>query len=119
QAKLKAEALRNFRLKSKVYELLSFVYQKSGDYKTALEHYKVYKIFEDSIYNESKSKAYKAQQVLLEVAEKNKQLDRQSTQLALMDQRVMFENRWKWFYIFASVLFLTLGVLYYRKSKVT
>ena len=119
KAKLKADALQNFRMKSKVQELLSFVYQKSGDDKRALEHYKTYKILEDSLYNESKSKAYKAQQVLLEVVEKNKQLDQQSAQLALLDQQVMFENRWKWFYIFASVLFLILGVLYYRKSKIT
>ncbi len=117
-AKAKADVLPNFRLKSKVQELLSFVYQKSGDHKKALEHYKVHKILEDSLYNESKSKAYKAQQVLLEVVEKNKQLNQQSAQLALLDQQVMFENRWKWFYVCASFLFLTLGVLYYRKSRI-
>ncbi|HZB12706.1 MAG TPA: tetratricopeptide repeat protein, partial [Chryseolinea sp.] len=119
RAKLMADSLQNFRLKSKVQELLSFVYQRAGDHETALNHYKAHKIFEDSIYNESKSKAYKAQQVLLEVVEKNKQLDQQSVQLALLDQQVMYENRWKWFYVFASLLFLIIGVLYYQKSRIS
>jgi signal transduction histidine kinase/DNA-binding response OmpR family regulator len=117
-AKLMADSLQNFRLKSKVQELLSFVYQRAGDHETALKHYKVHKVFEDSIYNEGKSKAYKAQQVLLEVVEKNKQLDQQSVELALLDQKVMYENRWKWFYGFASILFLIIGVLYYQKSRI-
>src|SRR5688572_14816689 len=119
RAKLMADSLQNFRLKSKVQELLSFVYQSAGDHETALNHYKTHKVFEDSIYNESKSKAYKAQQVLLEVVEKNKQLYQQSVQLALLDQQVMYENRWKWFYVFASLLFLIIGVLYYQKSRIS
>ncbi|HEX6226782.1 MAG TPA: tetratricopeptide repeat protein [Chryseolinea sp.] len=118
KAKLMADSLQNFRLKSKSQELLSFIYQRAGDPNNALKHYKIYKILEDSIYNESKSKAYKAQQVLLEVVEKNKQLDEQSIQLALLDQQLMYENRWKWIYVFASILFLIIGILYYQKSRI-
>lgn len=112
-----ADSLPNLQLKSKVQEVLSFVHQKTGSATKALEHYKAHKVLEDSIYNETKLKAYKAQQVLLEVVEKNKQLDQQEAQLALLDQQIMFENRWKWFYFFASVLSLIAGALYYRKSR--
>lgn len=116
-AAIAADSLPNLQLKSKVQDVLSFVHQKTGNTAKALEHYKAHKLIEDSIYNETKLKAYKAQQVLLEVVEKNKQLDQQEAQLALLDQQIMFENRWKWFYFFASVLFLIAGALYYRKSR--
>jgi signal transduction histidine kinase/DNA-binding response OmpR family regulator len=118
KAKLMADSLQNFRLKSKSQELLSFIYQRAGDYENALKHYKLHKTLEDSLYNESKLKAYKAQQVLLEVVEKNKQLDQQSVQLALLDQKVIYENRWKWFYASASILSLIIGVLYFQKSRI-
>ena len=117
KAKSMADDISNFQLKAKIQELLSFVYQKSGDHKTALEHYKAYKLLGDSIYNQRKLSSYKAQQVLLEVAEKNKQLDQQLTQLALLDQRIVYEYRWKWFYILASIVLLIGGTLYYQKSR--
>lgn len=117
KAKSTADLVSNYKLKGKTRELLSFVYQKSGDPGKALHYYKEYKLFSDSIQSETKLKAYKAQQVLLEVAEKNKQLDQQLTQLALLDQQVIYENRWKWFYILASILFLLAGTLYYQKSQ--
>lgn len=97
--------------------LLSKIYEEKRDYKKALEHYKNYKQFRDSIFEENKVKAFKSQQVKMEVFEKDKKLEEKSLKLTFLDEKLTLEYRWKWLLAITTVLFLLLGALYYRKFK--
>src|SRR5690606_21746499 len=66
-------------LKSKEYlktswSLFAQLHEMRGDYKKALAAFKEYKAWGDSVYNEENAKAFKAQEVKVEVLEKSKQL---------------------------------------------
>lgn len=112
-----ADSLRSFSLQSKAQELLSYVYEKSGNLSKALEHYKLHKSWEDSLFNEVKSKAYKSQQVLMEVKEKDRQLETQSLRLNFLTRQVALENKWKWTLVVASLFLLLAGIIYYQKYR--
>jgi len=58
EARVVADSLHSFSLQSKAQELLAYVFEKSGNPGKALEHYKMHKAWEDSLFNENKSKAY-------------------------------------------------------------
>ena len=53
----------------------------------------------------------------MEVAQKDRELASQATQLASLNERVALENRWKWTLGGASLLLLLAGVLYYQKFR--
>lgn len=117
KARVVADSLHSFSLQSKAQELLSYVFEKSGNPGKALEHYKMHKAWEDSLFNEDKLKAYKSQQVLMEVHEKDRQLEAQSLRLTFLNEQVMLENKWKWTLGIASLFLLLTGVMYYQKYR--
>ena len=112
-----AQSLGSFALKAKVEELMSYVHEKSGDKGLALDYFKRYKEFQDSIFNDEKARAYKSHQVTMEVAQKDRMLETQSLQLAYLDEQVTLQNRWKWTLAIASFLLLSAVVLYYQKFR--
>ncbi|MEM9673121.1 MAG: ATP-binding protein [Bacteroidota bacterium] len=117
QAKLLADSLATPAIQSQAEEALSFAYQKAGRWEQALEHHKNHKAWQDSIFNEKTAALYKSQQVQMEVAQKDRELASQATQLASLNERVALENRWKWTLGGASLLLLLAGVLYYQKFR--
>ncbi|NJO92807.1 MAG: tetratricopeptide repeat protein [Chloroflexia bacterium] len=95
--------------------LFSEIYEQKKDFKLALDHYKKFKDFQDSIFEENKVMAFKSQQVKMEVFEKDKELAEKSMNLAFLDEKLELEYRWKWMLAITTGLFLLLGVVYYRK----
>ncbi len=116
-SKITADSINSFHIRSQAEELLSFVYEKAGRPWKALEHQKNYNALKDSIFNETKAKSYKNQQVMLEVHEKDKQLEAQNIRLAFLNQKIVLENRWKWTLGFACVFLFAAGTLYYQKYR--
>ena len=117
QAKFLADSLNTPREKSRAEETLAYVYEKSGQWKQALEHYQQYKAWEDTVFNEETAALYKSQQVQMEVAQKDREIESQTLQLASLNERVALENRWKWTLGAASLLLLLAGALYYQKYR--
>ncbi len=112
-----ADSTRSLSLRSKSQELLSYCYQQSGDPTRALEHFKIYKSLEDSLFNENKLKTFKSQQVLMEVHEKDQKIEEQSFRLAALNKQVELENRWNLMLGMASISLLIAGILYYQKYR--
>jgi LytS/YehU family sensor histidine kinase len=69
----------------------------------------------DSVYNEDNARAFKAQEVKIEVLEKNKQLAEQNLRLEFLQTQVQQETRQKWLLAIVSVLLLASGILVFQK----
>jgi len=117
QVKLLADSINTPNNQSNAEEILSYVYEKAGQWQLALNHYQQYKVWQDSIFNEQTASLYQSQQVQLEVARKDRELASQANELASLSDQVALENRWKWTLGVASVLLLMAGVLYYQKFR--
>jgi signal transduction histidine kinase len=119
EAKELAERVKSWSLSSRTEHVLSYIFEKAGNFEKSLFHFKQHTVYEDSLFNESKLKAYKTQQVLMEVNAKNEQIKAQSQQLSFLDQQVALENRWKWtMALFCLLLFVTVAMLYHKyKSR--
>ncbi len=117
QARAIADSLNTPHDKSRAEETLSYVFQRAGQWEQALAHYQQYKSWEDSVYNQRTAALYQSQQVQREVAQKDREIKTQTTQLAALSERITLENRWKWTLGAASVLLLVAGVLYYQKYR--
>ncbi|MEM6845594.1 MAG: ATP-binding protein [Bacteroidota bacterium] len=112
-----ADSVGSFTLLSNAYEALSIAYEKAGQSQLALDHYKTYKAWQDSIFNEQTAALYKSQQVQMEVAQKDRELASQASELTLLNEQITLENRWKWMLGGASLLLLLAGILYYQKFR--
>jgi signal transduction histidine kinase/DNA-binding response OmpR family regulator/tetratricopeptide (TPR) repeat protein len=113
-----ADSSGSLSLQAKVAELLSDVFEKKGDLAQGLKYHKVFKALDDSLLNEAKIRAYKNQQVLLEVSEKDKKLQQQALHMTLLENQILLETRWKWSLALASILLFAVGFLYYQKLRI-
>ncbi|MDN4166266.1 tetratricopeptide repeat protein [Cytophagales bacterium LB-30] len=107
--------LKSKYLLAEAYEVLSRVYEKRREYSKALEAYKEHKAWSDSVYNEDNARAFLAQEVKIEVLEKNKQLAEQTLRLEFLQAQVQQETRQKWLLAIVSVLLLASGILFFQK----
>lgn len=110
-----AEELGAKRFMATAYSLLARTYEQMHDYRQALEAFKGYKSWRDSVYNEDNARAFKAQQVKVEVLEMNRQLAEQELEVAFLEESVRQERVLKWLLAAVSVLMLAVGVLFYQK----
>ena len=112
-----ADSINTPSMQSGAEELLAYVYQQAGQWQSAFDHYRKYKTWEDSIFNERTAALYQSQQVQLEVAQKDREIEAQTLQLVSLNERVALENRWKWTLGAASLLLFIAGLLYYQKYR--
>lgn len=110
-----ANALNAKRFIAESFEMLSKVYEKRNEFPNALEAYKNHKAWSDSVYNEENAKAFQAQEVKIEVLEKNKQLNEQHLRLEFLQAQVAQETRQKWLLAIVSLLLLASGILVFQK----
>ncbi|MBX2970494.1 MAG: tetratricopeptide repeat protein [Cyclobacteriaceae bacterium] len=110
-----AKALNAKRFISESFAMLSQVYEKRNDFSKALQAHKEHKAWSDSVYNEENARAFLAQEVKIEVLEKNKQLAEQNLRLEFLQEQVKQEVRQKWLLAFVSVLLLVSGIQVFQK----
>tara|TARA_R110000796_G_C14546078_1_gene433401 strand:- start:76 stop:2085 length:2010 start_codon:yes stop_codon:yes gene_type:complete len=110
-----AEHLGSKKFTAASYAILAEIYEKLGKYPKALSAYKMHKAWSDSLFNEDKERAFNAQEVKVEVLQKNKQLAEQNLRMDYLQERVTQEERLKWMLVIISVLLLALGILFYQK----
>ncbi|MGK7393009.1 MAG: ATP-binding protein [Candidatus Cyclobacteriaceae bacterium M3_2C_046] len=118
QVKLLADSLTGFSFRSMAQELLAHVEEKAGNISQAYMYYKNHKSLEDSILNETKMQVFKNQQVLMEVNQKNRQLEEQSIRLAFLNDRFILQNRWKWTLAGASIFLFLAGIAFLQKYRI-
>ncbi|MBX2963089.1 MAG: tetratricopeptide repeat protein [Cyclobacteriaceae bacterium] len=110
-----ARALNAKRFISESFAMLSQVYEKRNDFSKALQAHKEHKAWSDSVYNEENARAFLAQEVKIEVLEKNKQLAEQNLRLEFLQEQVKQEVRQKWLLAFVSVLLLVSVIQVFQK----
>jgi sensor histidine kinase YesM len=99
------------------YSILSRVFESKNQYSKALYAFRQHKAWSDSVFNEGNARTFKAQEVKVEVLEKNKQLAEQHLRLEFLQEKVQQEIRLKWLMAAVSVLLLATGILYYQKFR--
>ncbi len=97
------------------YSLLARLWEKNGNYSKALDAYKQYKAWSDSVFNDENNRAFRAQEIKVEVLAKNKQLAEQRLTLNFLQDQVKQENRMKWLLVAAAVFLLATVFLLYQK----
>lgn len=110
-----AQSLDLLPSKADAYRAAAIAAEAKGDYVTALSFHRKHKEFSDSIFNASASKAFKNQQVIMQVEAKDRQLEAQASEVSSLNQQVSYEKRWKWMLLFVSVLLFIIGALFYQK----
>ncbi len=110
-----ADSLNIFPLKERALQAMHQVYAAIGDYKTAYQYHIQFKAIGDSVFNETTTKAFKNQQVMMEVEAKDRTLEQQALTVDHLNQRVKSEQRWNWLLGFVSILLLAIGALFYQK----
>src|SRR3546814_14317511 len=97
--------------------LLAYVYEKSGNLAKALDHHRQFVALQDSLFNEEKLRSYKSQQVIMEVFEKEKELQAQTLEMAFLNQKIVAGNHWRWMLGIACFFLLLAGLLYYQQYR--
>ncbi len=104
-----------------INEVLTDYYEKTGDYKKALERQKLFKRFNDSIYNKDSKNRFVDLQVKYEVEEKdneNKILKQETTiQHLAIEKQTYLRNAFIAVSIFITLLVLLMLYRYYLKRK--
>ena len=112
-----ADSMENNQFLLDAESLRSTMFQQAGRWKEALEHYKYYVGWRDSIFNEQQAQLYEAQKVRQEVFEREEQLKAQALKLSFLEDQVSLENKWKWSLAAASLFLFFAGVLYFQKYR--
>lgn len=113
-----------------IYEGLSQVYEKNGDYKKSLEYYKLYTAIKDTIFNDLKSEQIAEMQEKYNAEKSEKEIvvlskDKEIAEAELEKEKVM-KRSITWGLVLAAVIgLLTIGFLFilwnrYRlKTRIT
>jgi len=93
------------------------IFEQFGDWKNALSSYEGFIYWRDSIQNEEQVSKFRSHQIHFEIAQKNKALETQELELALLKSKLLLRTRGQWVLGFISLLLLTIGFLYFKKFR--
>ncbi len=100
-----AQARQKNDLKS-LHDTFSQVYTEMGHYQQALQHYQIARAYQDSLFNEEKSRQIAQMRTRYEVEKKEHQITAQQQEINLMAQTKQVEKQLR------LVLIITLGLLF-------
>lgn len=107
-----------FRDRTKeAYRILYEIYQAKKDYKSALESYKFFKIYQDSIFSEDRLQYIdnlKVNYELEKIAQENELLKKDTE---LKDLQLSQQFTLAWIAIITILFLLTISILLYRNNK--
>ncbi|TBV25578.1 hypothetical protein DMZ43_11580 [Meridianimaribacter sp. CL38] len=98
--------------KRKAQKFLSEVYEKLNRPDEALSFYKASKKIEDSIQSVQKTKALAYYQTLYETAKRDKKIEEQNSEIALLDEQNKRKKQTLWFSILALIALFSIIVLW-------
>ena len=105
---------------AEAYGLSSKVYEAMGDPQNALDRFRLFKQYNDSLFNESKNREIANYEVQLDVFSKNQLIAEQQLEMLSMNLEVLREKRLRWlFFIMAMLAFTVIYLLIQKfiKSK--
>jgi tetratricopeptide (TPR) repeat protein len=110
-----AKELGSFKLLAEAWSNSAKVLESKGDYQTALIHYRNYKLYNDSLYNQERNREMANYQVQLDVFSKTQLIADQQIEMLTMNQAMMRERRLRWLFFIIAVLSLTVVYLIVQK----
>lgn len=103
-----------------IYLGMKLVYEQQKEYALALSYANKYNTMRDSLFNEEMATRIANMQTQIETVEKEKELELQSKQIALLEQEARFDNSLKWFLFIGIVLILLIGylIIYNQRTRI-
>ena len=115
-----AKRLGGLRHIADAYLLSSKVSEATGEPLQALESFKLYKQYNDSLFNEVRNREIANYEVQLDVFSKNQRIAEQQLEMLSINQEMLREKRLRWLFFIIAVLSITVIYLVVRqflKSK--
>jgi len=110
-----ATALNNDLLD--VHKLLARVYEESGRYGPALQHYKDYMLFKDSLTSQHVLRDINQLEIRYQTASKDRELIRRQLQIARQESNLKRKNIWIGTSLAGTLLLVLLSVSLYRNYR--
>ncbi|HPN37882.1 MAG TPA: tetratricopeptide repeat protein [Melioribacteraceae bacterium] len=107
------DGLKDYRLQYYIHRRLSYTYEKLGDYKKALENFRIFKAFSDSVYDNAKNQIVRGIEKEAEASKKIFQAKQIETENQLVKQT-------QWFLIISlgfAVIIIILGLYLFKQKR--
>lgn len=101
----------------RAHNLLYQVHEARRDYQTALEHYRVARAYQDSLFNEEKSEQIAELQTKYEVEKKEQQIASQEQKITLLAENERIANRLRLVLLVALGLLVVLILFVYSRYR--
>ncbi|WP_136465372.1 tetratricopeptide repeat-containing sensor histidine kinase [Flagellimonas onchidii] len=109
------QVMGEYEYKQKAHALASEIYEEIGSYSKAAYHLKQTMAYQDSLLNETKIREIQNLQIQHEVYLKDKEINENALQLALLDSKVTSgKRRTIYLSIISFLLLFSAALLYYR-----
>jgi len=110
-----AQEVGSIKLLADAWSNSSKVHERKGNYQTALSHFRNYKLYNDSLYNQQRNREMANYQVQLDLFSKNQLIADQQIEMLTMNQAMIRERRLRWLFFIIAVLSLTVVYLIVQK----
>ena len=104
-------------LRAEIYERLKTFYELQGDYKESLGYSNKLRVLEDTLFNQTKSKAIADAETRYESAKKDQAIAEQEAQLAKEQLRLRQKNQWIILLVSSITIILIIAIFIYRQQK--
>ncbi len=105
------------RMKRDVFELASKIYAASGKYQKALHFHQLFKIQNDSLFNEASDRRYAAMEIQFQTLEKEQENELLRKDVQLKDAGLKNQRQWTLIAIVILIFTMIAGGLIYRNNR--
>ena len=99
------------------HQFLASYYQKKNNYKIALEHFKQFKNYSDSVLNENSLAKLNSLNVKFNTAQKEKQIANQKLQIEQKNASIIKQRNQKILIAVVLIFLILIGSLFYLRSR--
>jgi signal transduction histidine kinase len=107
------DGLNDYRLQYYIHRRLSYTYEKLGNYKKALENYRLFKTYNDSVYDNAKNQ-------IVQSIEREAEASKKMFKAKQIEAENNLVRRTQWFLIFSlifTIILLFFGIYLYSHKK--
>tara|TARA_R110001592_G_scaffold72390_3_gene221125 strand:+ start:6149 stop:8107 length:1959 start_codon:yes stop_codon:yes gene_type:complete len=104
-------------LRAEIYERLKTFYELQGDFKKSLGYSNSLRVLEDTLFNQTKSKAIADAETRYESAKKDQAIAEQEAQLVKEQLRLRQKNQWIILLVSSITIILIVAIFIYRQQK--
>ncbi|MBN2892926.1 MAG: tetratricopeptide repeat protein [Bacteroidales bacterium] len=100
------------------YRVLSGVYEKTGNYKLALENHKQFVVYNDSVFNSEKNKQIEEMESKYQFEKKQQEIEKQKLEILKNKETIKRQNAQRITLFAVIILVLIILIIVYRNFKV-